>query len=447
MFIDENVFFCYTHCRMKKKNYVVRTVIYTVALGVGLFALRAQSAQALDRPLVYSPKDGNLLDQPLQVVGTAPVNSTIRITVDKKVVANVKIPKPVVKKGKKAPTTGKFSYTYTKALATGTHTVTAQTVQGSVVSEFATRTLIVPASWRRKVDGMTVPTKVWNQLPFGVMIENTLAARPQAGLSQASIVYETLAEGGVTRFLAIYPQAVKPKLLGPVRSSRPYYVDWAKEHDAIYLHAGGSQDAFQEIGRLKVRSYDGLTRIGAKYYSRKCYGVHCLFTSGAQLTKLVNEKKLTGVVAKSDAGWIFKNDIPLKARPKHSKRLSIDFNGRTYFVQWQYDRKTNRYKRWNGYTIAKDRNTGKQITAANVLVQRIPKERVLDRKLRLEFKLIGRGDATLYRDGKAIALRWWKKDKNSKTVFFLKGTQTVVEFNRGTTWVEVVPGTRSVTYK
>lgn len=432
---------------MKKKNHVLRAALITVAACAGFFALQVQRAAALDRPLVYSPKDGNLLDQPLQVVGTAPVNSTIRITVDKKIVANVKIPKPVVKKGKKAPTTAKFSYTYTKTLGTGTHTVTTQTIQGSVVSELATRTVNVPATWRRKVDGMTVATKVWNQLPFAVMVENTLAARPQAGLGQASIVYETLAEGGVTRFMAIFPQAVKPKLLGPVRSSRPYYVDWAKEHDAIYLHAGGSLDAFQEIGRLKVRSYDGLTRIGAKYYSRKCYGVHCLFTSAAQLTKLVNEKKLTTVTAKSDAGWVFKNDEPLVKRPKHSKKISIDFNGRTYFVQWQYDRKTNRYKRWNGYVIAKDRNTGKQITAANVLVQRIPKEKVLDRKLRLEFKLIGRGDATLYRDGNAISLRWWKKDKNSKTVFYSKSTGKVIEFNRGTTWVEVVPGTRKVTYK
>lgn len=432
---------------MKKKNHVLRIVIVAIAMSAGILVLHAQPAQALDRPLIYSPKDGNLLDQPLQIVGKVAVPSVVRITLNGKVLTRVNVPVPKVKKGKKAPTTATFTYTYKKTLGTGRYVFTFQTIQGSTVSALATRSVTVPAKWRRKVDGMMVATKVWNQLPFGVMVENTLAARPQAGLSQASIVYETLAEGGVTRFLAIFPQAIKPKSLGPVRSSRPYYVDWAKEHDAIYLHAGGSLDAFQEIGRLKVRSYDGLTRIGAKYYSRKCYGVHCLFTSAAQLSRLVNEKKLTVTAAKSNAGWIFKNDIPLKARPKHSKKLSIDFNGRTYFVQWQYDRKTNRYKRWNGYAIAKDRNTGKQITAANVLVQRIPKEKVLDKKLRLEFKLIGRGDATLYRDGKAIALRWWKKDKNSKTVFYLKGTQTVVEFNRGTTWVEVVPGTRKVTYK
>ncbi len=427
-------------------QYNVRAVLLSAVLCVGIFAF-ANSASAVDRPLIYSPKDGNLLDQPLQVVGNVPVNSVVRITVNGKVLTRVNVPAPKVKKGKKVPATTSFTYTHKKTLGTGTYTFTFQTIKGAAVSELTTRTVTVPAQWRRKVDGTLVPTKVWNQLPYAVMIENTLAARPQAGLSQAAVVYETLAEGGVTRFMAIFPQATKPKLLGPVRSSRPYYVDWAKEHDALYLHAGGSHDAFQEIGRLKVRSYDGLTRNGAKYYSRKCYGVHCLFTSASQLDKLVKEKKLTTVAAKSSEGWAFKNDVPLKDRPKHSKKLSIDFNGRTYFVQWQYDRKSNRYKRWNGYVVAKDRNTGKQITAANVLVMRIPKEKVLDRKLRLEFKLIGRGDATLYRDGNAIALRWWKKDKNSRTIYYSKSTGKPIEFNRGTTWVEVVPGTRSVTYK
>jgi hypothetical protein len=433
---------------MKEKKHHLSSYILAAAIAVGTFAF-ANSAAALDRPLIYSPKDGNLLDQPLQIVGNVPVNTIVRITMNGRVLTRVKVPVPKVKKGKKAPTTANFNYTYKKTLATGNYTFTFQAIQGTTASDITTRTVTVPAKWRRKVDGMMVPTKVWNQLPFAVMVENTPPARPQAGLSQASIVYETLAEGGVTRFLAIFPQAIKPKLLGPVRSARPYYVDWAKEHDALYMHAGGSQDALKEIARLKMRSYDGLRSVMAKFYSRKCFGVHCLFTSAVQMDKLVKTKQLTTVNAKSSDGWTFKNDAPLKDRPKSasSKKLSIDFNGRTYRVDWTYDRASNRYKRMNGGVIAKDKNTGKQIRASNVLVMRIPKEKVLDKKLRLEFKLVGRGDATLYRDGKAISLRWWKKDKNSRTVYYLKGTSTQVEFNRGTTWVEVVPGTRSVTYK
>jgi hypothetical protein len=428
---------------MKEKKYHLSPFILAAAIAVGTFAF-AHAASALDNAQVYGPKDGGIvLDQPMVVSGKASVNSVVWVWVDGKYVGKAAVQKTKNKKLK----VNWFTFTYKKTIGVGNHTLETQVVKGTEKSEKVLQRFSVPAKWRRKIDGMMVPTKVWNQLPFAVMVENTPAARPQAGLGQASIVYETLAEGGVTRFMAIFPQAIKPKLLGPVRSTRPYYVDWAKEYDAIYLHAGGSQDALTEIGKLKMRSYDGLKKVGAKYYSRKCVGVHCLFTSAVQMDKLVKEKKLTAINAKSSDGWTFKNDIPLKSRPKHSKKLSIDFNGRTYFVQWQYDRKTNRYKRWNGYVMAKDKNTRKQITAANVLVMRIPKEKVLDKKLRLEFKLIGRGDATLYRDGKAIALRWWKKDKNSRTMYFIKGTQTPVEFNRGTTWVEVVPGARKVTYK
>ncbi len=426
-----------------QKKHHFHSVLLAAALACGMFAF-ARAASALDSAQVYGPKNaGTVLDQPTVVSGKAAVRSTVSVWIDGRYVGKAAVQKTTNRKA----TTNWFTFTYKKTIGVGSHTLETQVVRGTEKSVRILQRFSVPAKWRRKIDGMMVPTKVWNQLPFAVMVENTPAARPQAGLGQASIVYETLAEGGVTRFLAIYPQAVKPKLLGPVRSARPYYVDWAKEYDALYLHAGGSQDALKEIGKLKMRSYDGLRSAMAKFYSRKCYGVHCLFTSAVQLDKLVKTKKLTTVNAKSSDGWTFKNDIPLKNRPKHSKKISIDFNGRTYFVQWQYDRKTNRYKRWNGYAVAKDKNSGKQITAANVLVMRIPKEKVLDKKLRLEFKLIGRGDATLYRDGQAIALRWWKKDKNSRTIFYIKGTQRQVEFNRGTTWIEVVPGARKVTYK
>ncbi len=421
-------------------------IAFAVACSLGFFVISVQAASALDNAQVFGPKaGGTVLDQPMVISGKAAVKSTVSVWLDGKYVGKTTVQKTTNKKLK----TNWFTLTYKKTVGVGNHTLETQVAKGTEKSERVLQTFTVPAQWRRKVDGMMVPTKVWNQLPFGVMVENTPAARPQAGLSQASIVYETLAEGGVTRFLTIFPQAIKPWLLGPVRSARPYYVDWAKEHDAIYLHAGGSQDALQEVGKLKMRSYDGLRNVGAKYYSRKCYGVHCLFTSAVQLDKLVKEKKLTAIPAKSSDGWTFKTDALLKDRPKtaNGKKISIDFNGRTYFVQWQYDRATNRYKRWNGYAVAKDKNSGKQITAANILVMRLPKEKVLDRKLRIELKLIGRGDATLYRDGKAIALRWWKKDKNSRTIYYVKGTQTQVEFNRGSTWVEVVPGARKVTYK
>jgi len=414
-----------------------------IILGGLLFFGFAKNALAIDRALIYAPKpDVNVLDQPLTIVGKATIKSTVYIWLNDKLQAKVVVPKA---KSKKA-TINLFQYTLKKRLNTGNYTLKTQVVNGQEKSDFTEQAFIVPAKWRRKIDGMMVSTRYWNQLPFGIMIENTPNARPQSGLGQASIVYETLAEGGVTRFLAIFPQSVKPKTVGPVRSSRPYYVDWAKEFDAIYLHAGGSRDALNEIGRLKVRSFDALTKRAYNFTYRKCSGVHCLYTNKIRLDKLAKQYKLTTANANSD-GWIFKNDEPLAKRQKNAKTITIDFNGRTYRVDWKYNRKTNRYKRWNGGVIAKDANTGKQLTASNVLVMRVPKEKVLDRKARISLQLVGKGSATLYRDGNAINLQWKKSSSSAKTKFYSKKTGKEIEFNRGTTWIEVVPGTRKVTYK
>lgn len=439
-------FFCYTFNMFDFKNRNKKMKYHLLVIGAAItaasFIFTAKAAFALDRALIYGPKpNANVLDQPMVIGGQAPVNSKVYIFIDHKLVGIAKVQKA---KSKKAILSA-FSFTYPKRLGTGTHQLQTQVIRGAEKSDWTVQSLVVPKTWPRKIDGMIVPTQFWNQVPYGIMIENTPAARPQAGLSQASVVYETLAEGGVTRFLAIFPQAVKPKSVGPVRSSRPYYVDWAKEFDAIYMHAGGSRDALNEIGALKVRSYDGLTRKGASYVARKCYGVHCLFTDSMRLLKLVNTAKLTNVNAVS-TGRLFKGDVPASQRPKQKKTLTIDFNGKTYRVDWKYDPKTNRYYRSNGGVVSKDKNNGKQINVANVLVQRIPKEKVLDKKGRVSLKLTGKGNATLYRDGQAIALKWEKKNASAKTVYRMLNGQEVT-FNRGATWIEVVPGTRKVTYK
>ena len=432
---------------MQKKHHFNIIVVAAVAICVGLSIWACTSIVHAMAPLVVQyPKDGSiLLDQPLFVRGTAPVNTKVYVTIDGKYVGNIAVDKT---KNKKATTTT-YQYTYTgKRLATGMHTVdaVAQTLDKKTSSNVEHHTFTVPATTYRKIDGKLVSNAQWNLLPFAIMIENTLAARPQAGLSQASVVYETLAEGGVTRFEAIFPQTNLPKFIGPVRSARPYYVDWASEYQAIYLHAGGSRDAFNEVGKLKLRSYDALTKLAAKYTVRKCYGVHCLFTTNVFLGKLLSDHKLTNLYATS-VGWQFQDPSVLASRPTKTKTLTINFNSKTYLVQWKYDRKSNAYLRWNGGVVAKDKNTGKQLAFTNVVVQRVPKEKVLDRAGHLAINLVGKGDATLYRDGQSIALRWEKKSAGARTLYFLKGKNTQVSFDRGNTWVEVVPGTRSVTYK
>ncbi|MFH0805015.1 MAG: DUF3048 domain-containing protein [Patescibacteria group bacterium] len=419
------------------------TVRYFFVIAVATVLLLAvHPVDALDRAMIYAPKvNGYVLDQPMQVVGQAAMKSSVFFWVDGKFVGGIAVNKPV----SKGSAVGWFTYTYRPKLKPGKHTLESQVVKGKVKSTYAKFTFTVPAVWPRKIDGAIVATPEWNQLPFGIMIENTPAARPQAGLSDASVIYETVAESGVTRFIAFFPQSVKPKSVGPIRSLRPYYVDWAKEFDALLIHAGGSLDAFRETGNLKVRAYDSLTKVGAAYTARRCYGVHCLYTDTQRLTKLVQNAKVAGLNAVGE-GWKFKDPAPLKQRPNTKKKLIIQFSSTTYQVDWVYDRASNRYRRFQAGVPAKDKNTNRQLEVASVLVQLVPKERVVDRQGRLILQLIGRGKALLFRDGQYITLRWEKKSLFDRTRFYLSNGKEV-EFNRGATWVEVVPGARKVLYQ
>ena len=140
---------------MKTKKQGLRIAIVAVVVSAGLFIYGAHAAQALDRPLIYSPKDGNLLDQPLQVVGTAPVKSVVRITMNGKVLTRISVAVPKVKKGKKVPATTTFTYTYKKTLTTGKYVFTFQTIQGATVSELATGKCT--GSWFQPKYGISFP--------------------------------------------------------------------------------------------------------------------------------------------------------------------------------------------------------------------------------------------------------------------------------------------------
>lgn len=421
-----------------------------ISFGIGLAIVgaffvfsHANAAQALDTASVWSPAPGGIaLDQPLKIIGDAPKNSTVHFWIDGKLAGGVNVNKPKTKTATRAS----FTFTYSKRLTPGVHKIEFQANIKTEKSLLKTQTFTVPSTWARKTDGKIVSIYNWNRPPFAVMIENTPAARPQSGLSQASIVYETLAEGGVTRFMAIFDQSVSLKNVGPIRSSRPYYVDWAKENEALYVHAGGSPDAFNEIKQLPVRSYDGLSKTGAKYMFRLCYGVHCLYSNSSKLNAMVKDAKLNNV-STTAGSWSFKDGATLANRLNTTKKLTIDFNGKTYKAEWKYDRKSNTYKRFTAGVAAKDKNNGQQIAATNVIVMRIPKEKVLDKKGRLALSLVGTGKGTLYRDGQAIQIVWKKSGKANKTQFYDATGKTIMQLNRGMTWVEVVPGSRSVTYK
>jgi hypothetical protein len=411
-----------------------------------IFFACAHAAKAVSSPTIIKPEHNAILapDTTLRITGLTQAGSTVYFFLDGKLIGGKKT------KAKKNGVSS-FSFIVKKNLSVGAHTLQAQATlknEKSAITE--RRRFDIPRYWPRRIDGVSVGASKANNLPIAVMIENLPSVRPQYGLASASVVYETLAEGGIPRLLAIFAPEKLPKQIGPVRSARPYFVDWAKEYQASFLHAGGSRDAFTEIGKLIVRSVDALVRRSAKYFYRIASRAapHNLFTNNTRIRQHRIDAGIQDAKA-SFRSWKFHEDPALKYRPEETKQLTIDFqSGSSYVVRYSYDRMTNSWMRENGgkpHGDANVRGLG-SVKAKNVVVQLVERERILDQKKRIALKITGSGNGWILQDGTMRAIQWRKKSASDRTIYYEKNGREIV-FTRGTTWIEVVPKNRKILWK
>lgn len=283
-----------------------------------------------------------------------------------------------------------------------------------------------------------------NQPVVGVMVENLYPdARPQSGLGSAGVVYEALAEGGITRFLAVFQEPL-PGSIGPVRSLRPYYLDWGLEYDLPLAHAGGSEPAMAQIKPSGLKDINALAYDGSSFVrTRDRYAPHNLYTTSDLLSKLV--AKLGFAQAPTFTPLPRKADTP-PATPAHTI-ISVGFSTAAYAVKYTYNAAGNAYARVMGGTAHIDRNTNQQIQVKNIVVQFVPVTygTQSNGKPETDYHLIGSGKALVFRDGDVIVGTWNKSSDKAPTKI-LDGAGQPVEFNRGSTWYEVVPTTSAVTY-
>jgi hypothetical protein len=294
---------------------------------------------------------------------------------------------------------------------------------------------------RRAIDGVLDAPENEELPTVGVMIENLATIRPQAGLEAANLVYEALVEGGITRFLAVFTMTEPIESIGPVRSARPYYLDWVSEYGALYAHAGGSPQAMSDIGSKGIFNLDQF--YNPQYYVREKLPraiEHNLFTSSELLTFALRDKE-----AKESAfsPWEFKDDAQEVDRPGVVGPITINFSSESYQVVYRYDSTTNTYARFQGTTPHTDMVSGEQISPNNVLVQYV--ESGLADAQRLTMETVGSGSAILFRDGQTIEGSWSKSSTGDRTEFIDASGQPMV-FNAGQTWIEVVPTDREVIY-
>lgn len=270
---------------------------------------------------------------------------------------------------------------------------------------------------------------------FAAMIENHNLARPTYGVQEASIVYEALVEGPITRFMAIYGPNNTAETIGPIRSARPYYVDWAHEYDAMYAHVGGSPDGLDKISKLDIKDFDEYSKGRFFWRSKKRNAPHNVFTSTEELSDGYRIYYESEEVNALDT-WKFKDEADYDTRGENNQLIYINQSTDSYNVFWQYNQEKNIYERYQAEEKYLDGNN-EHVTSKNVLVVFSDTE-VLDNVGRRKFDIIGSGQGVLFRDGKEYPLTWKKESTQARTQYYNEYNKRI-QFNRGKTWIHIIP--------
>ncbi|HEU4913956.1 MAG TPA: DUF3048 domain-containing protein [Candidatus Saccharimonadales bacterium] len=285
--------------------------------------------------------------------------------------------------------------------------------------------------------GLPIADASINDRPVtGIMIENSRDARPQSGLTDAGVVFEAIAEGGITRFLTLW-QDTDSDYIGPVRSVRPYYVQWLMGFDGAIAHAGGSGDALAMIKNLNVKDLDQFHNSGAYWRVSSRYAPHNLYTSTAKLHELEAKK---GFGKANYTGFARKKEAPTAAPTART----IDFNisGALYNSHYDYDAATNSYLRSVGGAPHKDERSGAQIAAKAVVGLVMPQGK---NGIYTTYNTLGSGRAYIFQDG-VVAVGNWYKDSNTSQFTFKDDGGAELKLNPGKTWLTIVGGTDRITY-
>ena len=276
--------------------------------------------------------------------------------------------------------------------------------------------------------------------PSAVIIENHPAARPQSGLEDACIVYEVVAEGGITRFLAIYTHK-DCNNIGPVRSVRDYFAEIAKGYNAILAHCGGSPTGYSTVNSLHVAGLDEFANSGAYWRVSSRKRPHNLYTSTKKIRERAQERKFDSNV--NYESFSFKDNAPLEKRPEETY-VTIDFSSPKFKVKYEYNRESNSYSRFMGGIPHKDSNSGKQLEAKNILVL-MTSIRVVDEIGRVKIGTLGSGPAYGFLDG-TITKGKWIREGSSNTVKFYDESGAEIILNRGQTWIEIISPDKKVDF-
>lgn len=274
--------------------------------------------------------------------------------------------------------------------------------------------------------------------PLAVMINNAPAARPQSGISEADIMYEVLAEGGITRLIGIFQSHTGVIKIGPIRSIRPYLLDIGESYGGVTVHAGGSPDAYAILQKQKKADMDEIGRAGAYFWRDKTRKApHNLYSNAEKLRE--GAEKLGFASNVKVPAYHFNKTDAVQTDGEVATAFSVNFQLKSYKIDYKYDAVRGNYERYVNGKPHLDLNNNNPVVAANVMVMGA-NHKVLDDVGRLAVDVELGGEALLFQKGKVIKGRWSRE--HGDVIRFVKDGKEALMYP-GITHILVVPNTPS----
>jgi len=282
-----------------------------------------------------------------------------------------------------------------------------------------------------KLTGLETNEEDMKRPVTAVMVENSPQARPQSGIKEAGVVYESVAEAGITRFLLVYKEA-KPQIIGPVRSVRPQFASWVAPYDAGLAHVGGSDIPLAKLRSGKIKDLDQFYSPGAYTRSNNRRAPHNLYTSDEKLQALNRAKKYNQSLF--EAFSRAKKENP-KVTPD-AKNIVVPVSTGLFSTSYSWDQATNSYFRSVGGKPHVDREQG-QIAPKTVIAMRVPHNIIRDSNGYSYPEVNGSGEAWVFQNGTVAQINWEKPNDAAQIKFTDKSGKSF-ELNAGQTWIAAI---------
>ena len=304
--------------------------------------------------------------------------------------------------------------------------------------------------------GLPISEEWVDRRPVAIMLNNLKEALPQLGQSQADIIYEAPAEGGITRMLGVYQSLEDVGTIGSIRSARPYYLELALGHDAVFIHAGGSEDAYSKISLWGVTSLDGVrgTYLGSSENSnlmwrdpvrRQSYALeHTVVTTGQSITERLPTYNIR---LDHEAGYTYQMDFVEDGTPTGGAAATeITVPVSTYKTgKFLYNEDTGRYAVEEYGKAYIDGNSGEQVEVTNVVVIQTTIRNTGDSLGHITVDLSSGGSGYFACGGKITELKWSKRSPSGQ-FYYTDASGQPIQFGVGTTYVCIVPTSCQVSF-